>query len=128
MRRQALLGTVLVMLAAGLVALAVRAAADASATMLVGAQRAYFFVNVAGLALASILLFESVRRRELRRFIPGFALIMLVMAVRLGAQVFPLPLQADILMVSATLPVGLAGGAMVIWQWQRMRTAGTRVG
>ncbi|MGQ0548790.1 MAG: hypothetical protein ACT4PY_03860 [Armatimonadota bacterium] len=127
MRRQALVATVLVMLAAGVVAFALRSAADATpATWSV--QKTYFIVNLIGLALGITLLIACLIRRDLRRYLIGFFLIALVMSARLAIQLFPLSLEADILMVSVTLPIGLAGGALVIWEWQRTRTVATRAG
>ncbi len=120
------MATVLVMLAAGLVALVLRTVID-STPAIWSVQKAYFIVNVAGMALSLILIVACAARPDLRRYLAGFSLIALVMAVRLSTQIFPLSIQADILMVSATLPLGLAGGALVIWEWQRMRTAGTKI-
>lgn len=125
MRRQVLVTTVLIMLAAGLVGVVLRAVIDAAPGW--SFQKAYLVVNVAGLAMGLTLLASAVARPDFRRYLAGFLLITLVMAVRLSAQIFPLSIQADILMVSATLPLGLAGGALVIWEWQRMRSAGTKI-
>ncbi|HET8679546.1 MAG TPA: hypothetical protein VFM39_05460 [bacterium] len=119
-----LVTTVVIMLAAGLVAVVVRAVTDFTPGW--SLQKAYFVVNVAGLVMGLALLASSVARPDLRRYLAGFVLITLVMAARLSAQIFPLSIQADILMVSATLPLGLAGGALVIWEWQRMRSAGPK--
>jgi len=126
MRRQALVATVLVMLAAGAVALALRSAVDSTPSTW-GPQKAYFVVTLIGLAFGLSLLFACAVRREFRRYLIGFSLIALVMGVRLAIHLFPLSLQADILVVSATLPIGLAGGALVIWEWQRVRTAETKI-
>ncbi len=125
MRRQVLVTTVVIMLAAGLVAVVVRAVADSTPSW--SLQRVYFAVNVAGLVMGLALLASSVARLDLRRYLAGFAIITLVMAVRLAPQIFPVSIQTDILLVSATLPLGLAGGALVIWEWQRMRNAETKI-
>ena len=128
MRRQALWTAIVVMVAAGLVAIILRVFLDVTSPSIWGIQKAYFGVSLGGLVLAGVAMLECVRRRDLRRYVPGFSLIALVMAVRVAALVHPLPLKADVLMVSATLPIGLAGGALVIYEWHRMRTAGTKAG
>ncbi len=124
MRRQAIVATVLVMLAAGVVALFLRSAVESTPSIW-SVQKGYFIVNLVGLAMGVVLVVACASRQALRRYLIGFSLITLVMAARLAAQVFPLSLRADILLVSATLPVGLAGGALVIWEWQRLRAVAT---
>lgn len=113
------------MLGAGLVAVVLRAVIDSTPGWSV--HKAYLVINVAGVVMGLTLVAASVTRLDLRRYLAGFLLITLVMAARMAPQIFPLSIQADILLVSATLPLGLAGGALVIWEWQRMRNAGTKI-